>query len=276
MKIPRVSCTVSTAPASVVSDSSSSESDNSTTFSTVWTATPVVLESSGIVQSSISPNIVVSTHMASAPMPLLPLSGTIFLVKWKGYQLADCTWEPITHIPKPDLELFLKPEVCAGKLSAYANILQEAVQNRLSSTNSKISISFPTDVYRYVFGADANNSLLCLEDFSKLSLVVTGILNLTATVKFENEGKKFDEIHQRQQFRKLKTFTTFSEQALAFAESFGLKPLKIDLKSDKGKFVSVVLGEDTAEKENKTTYANLNSEDKDLLKQVVFYLITFA
>ncbi|CAG2216149.1 unnamed protein product [Mytilus edulis] len=74
MKIPRVSCTVSTAPASVVSDSSSSESDNSTTFSTVWTATPVVLESSGIVQSSISPNIVVSTHMASAPMPLLPLS----------------------------------------------------------------------------------------------------------------------------------------------------------------------------------------------------------
>ncbi|VDH93319.1 Hypothetical predicted protein [Mytilus galloprovincialis] len=74
MKIPRVSCTVSTAPASVVSDSSSSESDNSTTFSTVWTATPVVLESSGIVQSSISPNIVVSTPMASAPMPLLPLS----------------------------------------------------------------------------------------------------------------------------------------------------------------------------------------------------------
>ncbi|VDH93321.1 Hypothetical predicted protein [Mytilus galloprovincialis] len=97
-------------------------------------------------------------------------NGTIFLVKWKGYELADCTLEPITHIPKPDLELFLKPEVSAGKLSAYANILQEAVQNRLSSTNSKISISFPTDVYSYVFGANANNSLLCLEDFSKLPL----------------------------------------------------------------------------------------------------------
>ena len=92
------------------------------------------------------------------------MQGTIFLVKWKGYELADCTLEPITHIPKPDLELFLKPEVCAGKLP------QEAVQNRLSSTNSKISISFPTDVYSYVFGANANNSLLCLEDFSKLPL----------------------------------------------------------------------------------------------------------
>lgn len=74
IKIPRVSCTVSTAPASVVSDSSSSESDNSTTFSTVWTATPVVQKSSSIVQSSISPNIVLSTPMSSAPMSLLPLS----------------------------------------------------------------------------------------------------------------------------------------------------------------------------------------------------------
>ncbi|CAC5409279.1 unnamed protein product [Mytilus coruscus] len=70
-KIPRVSCTVSTAPASIVSDSSGSES---TIFSTVWTATPVVLESSGIVPSSISPNIVVSTPIVSAPMPILPLS----------------------------------------------------------------------------------------------------------------------------------------------------------------------------------------------------------
>ncbi|CAC5402564.1 unnamed protein product [Mytilus coruscus] len=154
---------------------------------------------------------------------------------------------------------------------------EKAVQNRLSSTISRITISFPTDVFRYIFGADVNNTLLCLEDFSELPLssnwyfklnchgqgaklnfpvrvksvvrektiftlsdnkvvkkkVPSEKLQITSDTVFENEGKQFDEIRQRQQFRKLKTLTTFSEQALTFAETFGLKPLKIDLKPEK-------------------------------------------
>lgn len=93
---------------------------------------------------------------------------------------------------------------------------------------------------------------------------------------FENSGKRFDELSERQQYRKLNTLGTYAEKALAFAETFGLKPLKLDLKSEIGKTISVSLNENKADKENLFTYENLNSDDKDKLRQLVFILDKFC
>ena len=70
------------------------------------------------------------------------------------------------------------------------------------------------------------------------------------------------------------------EQALSFAETFGLKPIKLDCKSESGKNVTLnlldsnkELGQDGVSFSN---YENLNLEIKDLLKQLVFVLHKFC
>jgi hypothetical protein len=89
---------------------------------------------------------------------------------------------------------------------------------------------------------------------------------------FENSGKRFDELSERQQYRKLNTLGTYVGQTLAFAETFGLKPLKLEI----GKTISVSLNENKSDKENLFSYENLNSDDKDKLKQLVFILDKFC
>jgi hypothetical protein len=84
--------------------------------------------------------------------------------------------------------------------------------------------------------------------------------------------KRFDELSERQQYLKLNTLGTYAEQALAFAETFGLKPLKLEI----GKTISVSLNENKSDKENLFSYENLNSDDKDKLKQLVFILDKFC
>lgn len=62
----------------------------------------------------------------------------------------------------------------------------------------------------------------------------------------------------------------------SFENSFGLKPLKLDLKLEIGKTISVYLNENKADKETLFSYENLNSDDKDKLKQLVFILDKFC
>ena len=70
------------------------------------------------------------------------------------------------------------------------------------------------------------------------------------------------------------------EQALSFAETFGLKPIKLDCKSESGKNVTLNFLDSNKEIDQDgvslSNYENLNFEDKDLLKQLVFLLDKFC
>lgn len=91
------------------------------------------------------------------------------MVKWVNYPVSECTWEPIQHIPVPDLEKFLHPDICEVKLAVYGKCFEDSIQSRLSSTHSRVVVPFPTDVYRYLFGSKTD-FLASKEDFTKLSL----------------------------------------------------------------------------------------------------------
>jgi len=67
---------------------------------------------------------------------------------------------------------------------------------------------------------------------------------------------------------------SYAEKALSFANTFGLNPVKLNCKSESGKSVSLKLGDSPATKESK--YQNLDSEEKDRLKQLVFILDKFC
>ena len=70
------------------------------------------------------------------------------------------------------------------------------------------------------------------------------------------------------------------EQALSFAETFGLKPIKLDCKTESGKNVTLNFLDSNKEIDQDgvslSNYENLNLEDKDLLKQLVFLLDKFC
>ena len=70
------------------------------------------------------------------------------------------------------------------------------------------------------------------------------------------------------------------EQALPFAETFGLKPIKLDCKSESGKNVTLNLLDSNKQLcQDGVSFSNcenLNLEDKDLLKQLVFLLDKFC
>ena len=69
------------------------------------------------------------------------------------------------------------------------------------------------------------------------------------------------------------------EQALSFTETFGLKPIKLDCKFESGKNVTLNLLDSNKELCQDgvrfSNYENLNLEDKDLLRQLVFLLDKF-
>ncbi|CAG2215584.1 unnamed protein product [Mytilus edulis] len=60
-----------------------------------------------------------------------------------------------------------------------------------------------------------------------------------------------------------------NEKALSFTETFGLKPIKVDCKSESGLNVSFKLGENIAPK---YSYEKIESEYKEALKQILFLL----
>ena len=73
-----------------------------------------------------------------------------------------------------------------------------------------------------------------------ISAVEDNVDNLVKS-KFGNSGKKYDDLKQRQKIRKIKTLESYVEQALSFAETFGLKPINLDCKSESGKNVTLNL-----------------------------------
>ncbi|CAG2216973.1 AF17_10 [Mytilus edulis] len=92
-------------------------------------------------------------------------------------QRVSCSWsngktfpsmiphgnQPNIYQPAHVIDDFHQPEVSEECLLAYSDIL-EAIQSRLSSTNNRISIPFPTKLFKFLFGAD-NSQLVNKDDF---------------------------------------------------------------------------------------------------------------
>jgi len=101
------------------------------------------------------------------------------------------------------------------------------------------------------------------------------IENVLMIQNFCNSGKQIDDLQQRQKLRKLKTLESYAEKALSFAETFGLKLNNLEYKTESGKNVTLKLGENKDEIDT-SNYSNLDSDDKDLIKQLISLLDKFC
>ncbi|CAG2184844.1 unnamed protein product [Mytilus edulis] len=95
--------------------------------------------------------------------------GPLYLVKWQGYCFDECTWEPIQHLPKEVIEEFNKPTVTEESIDFYSKLLEEGIRKRLNSRNGVFSVTFPSELYRFVFGT-TGEILAMKDDFGKLNL----------------------------------------------------------------------------------------------------------
>lgn len=91
------------------------------------------------------------------------------MVKWKGYGIEECTFEPAAHIPVEVRTIFDNPLVSNDRLSSTAEAVTRAVQTRLSSRNTECIVHINFDVFRFLFG-DVKEKLVFREEFKKLPL----------------------------------------------------------------------------------------------------------
>ena len=89
----------------------------------------------------------------------------------------------------------------------------------------------------------------------------------------ENSGKSFSEVKGRQQRRKIRELKTHVEQALWFAESFGLKLSSVKFNDDKGVAHTI---DYTKEEGKKKGYKDLSEEEKEKVKQVLYITDSFC
>jgi predicted nuclease with TOPRIM domain len=86
------------------------------------------------------------------------------------------------------------------------DIFEELIRIKSENSNLKNQLNSVQDENSYL--KSRNKALL---DYTENVIIKN----------FENSGKRFDELSERQQYRKLNTLGTYVGQALAFAETFG-------------------------------------------------------
>ncbi|CAB4014402.1 Hypothetical predicted protein [Paramuricea clavata] len=89
---------------------------------------------------------------------------------------------------------------------------------------------------------------------------------------FKNCGKPFSEVKGRQQRRKIRELKTYVEQALWFAETFGLKLSSVKFNNDEG--VSHTI--DYTIEDRKKGYKDLSEEEKEKVQQVLYITDSFC
>ena len=90
---------------------------------------------------------------------------------------------------------------------------------------------------------------------------------------FKNYGKTFSEVKERQQRRRIREVKTYVEQALWFAETFGLKLSSVRFKDSGG--VSHTIDYQTSDR-RKNSYKDLSEEEKEKVKQVLYVTDKFC
>lgn len=96
--------------------------------------------------------------------------GQLYLCKWENYHRQDSTWEPESHLSIDLINAFLTPPIKDTRLQTACDAFENAIQNRLSSKQSRLSIIFDLDIYRYVFGTDRAVLVTSSNELNKLPL----------------------------------------------------------------------------------------------------------
>ena len=58
-----------------------------------------------------------------------------YLVKWKDFSIADCTWEPQRHLPEHVIVNFVPTQIDEDRLKVFSVAFERAVHGRLKSKN---------------------------------------------------------------------------------------------------------------------------------------------
>lgn len=90
---------------------------------------------------------------------------------------------------------------------------------------------------------------------------------------FKNCGKIFSEVKERQQRRKIRELKTYVEQALWFADTFGLKLSSVSFKD--GCSVSHTIDYQT-EEGRKKAYKDLPEEEREKVQQILYFTDKFC
>ncbi len=101
---------------------------------------------------------------------------------------------------------------------------------------------------------------------TKNSQLQSYIHNIGQDIEFENRSRKVNEVSDRQQRRKLKELKTHVEQALWFAETFGLKLQTVSFADEKA---SIYPMNYSAER-GKKSYQDLPEGEKQKVQCVLF------
>ncbi len=91
-----------------------------------------------------------------------------------------------------------------------------------------------------------------------------------------NRGKLFDDVSKQQQNRKILDLKEYTTNALWFAETYGLVPKSITLKSNAGTKVKVSLDDKLPSGQRKANFLSLPSEDKRKIQELSYILDRFA
>lgn len=73
--------------------------------------------------------------------------GTLYLVKWADFHKQESTWEPASHL-SPGLDsVFLSSEVSTVRLHSAAEHFESAIQQHLSSRQTRVVVNFELDFF---------------------------------------------------------------------------------------------------------------------------------
>lgn len=87
-----------------------------------------------------------------------------------------------------------------------------------------------------------------------------------------HRGQMINQVGLRQQQRHLKEIREKAEQALWFAETYGLTPQSIQFKDTKGDEISLNLNDE----QSTTSYENLDEEEKEKVKMILYIMDRFS
>lgn len=89
--------------------------------------------------------------------------------------------------------------------------------------------------------------------------------------KLENTGKKFTEVHEKQQQRKLRELKTKAERALWFTETFGLRLSSLEFLDHSGKTHNI-----NYQVQGAKSFKELSKGDQDKIKEIVYLTDKFC
>lgn len=91
-------------------------------------------------------------------------------MKWADFHKQESTWEPASHLSPELTSAFLSPEISTARLHRAAEQFESAIQQRLSSRQTRVVVNCELDVFRHLFSTTKTVLINDPEDLTKLPL----------------------------------------------------------------------------------------------------------